>query len=44
MNYRESRNSPDDLSGIEYYAGEMVRIRKQKGYATSWSNDKQTFT
>ena len=43
MYYRESRNSPDDLSGIEYYADEMVKIRKAKGHPPDWSNELKKF-
>jgi hypothetical protein len=42
--YRESRNVPDYLSGFEFYANEMIRVRKQKGYDTKWSNTQKTFT
>ena len=41
--YRETRNIPDYMSGFEYYAGEVVNIRKQKGYPSSWSHIEQTF-
>jgi len=42
--YRESRNVPDYMSGFEFYANEMIRVRKQKGYDTKWSNTQKTFT
>ncbi len=42
--YRESRNVPDYMSGFEFYANEMIRLRKQKGYDTKWSNTQKTFT
>ncbi len=42
--YRETRNIPDYMSGFEFYAGEIVKIREQKGYKVKWDNAQQTFT
>ena len=44
IHYRETRNIPDYMSGFEFYAGEIAKIRKKKGYSTNWIHKEQTFT
>ena len=44
MYYRETRSIPDYMSGFEFYAAEMAKLRKRKGYPTTWIHDEQTFT
>jgi len=44
LHYRETRNIPDYMSGFEFYAGELVKYRENKGYPTTWKHEKQTFT
>jgi hypothetical protein len=34
---RERMNAPDYLSGFEYFANEMIRLRKERGYSSEWS-------
>jgi len=34
---REQMNSHDYLAGFEYYANEMTRLRKERGYSAEWS-------
>jgi hypothetical protein len=34
---REQMNFPDYLAGFEYYANEMTRLRRERGYSTEWS-------
>ena len=41
--YRESRNSPDYLTGLEFYAEEMIKIRQAKGYPFKWSSELKKF-
>ena len=34
---RERMNAPDYMAGFEYYANEMMRLRKERGYSAEWS-------
>ncbi|MHA2433326.1 MAG: DUF4760 domain-containing protein [Candidatus Thorarchaeota archaeon] len=36
---RERWNAPDYLAGFEYYANEMIRLRRERGYSTEWSDE-----
>ena len=34
---RERMNAPDYLAGVEIYANEMMRLRRERGYSAEWS-------
>jgi len=40
---RKEMNNPEHLTGFEYYMDEMMRIRKEKGLSTTWSNELDKF-